>query len=65
MTETFGIRELKPYQTDAVVQFLQKIDVLEIFWLDMESYLFIKLYRLSSTQFLKLLTRLMLWLRDL
>ena len=27
MTQTFGIRELKPYQTDAVVQFLQKIDV--------------------------------------
>ena len=28
MSETFGIRELKPYQTEAKVQFLQKIDVL-------------------------------------
>ena len=28
MREMFGIRELKPYQTEAKVQFLQKIDLL-------------------------------------
>ena len=27
MSETFGIRVLKPYQRKAMVQFLQKIDV--------------------------------------
>ena len=59
MSVTFGIRELKPYQKEALVQFFQKKK--SPIKLDVPSRLFIKLYRLFSTQFLKLLAMLLLW----
>ena len=68
MSETFGIRALKPYHTKAMAQFLQKkMDVfVNLLTGCARSPIYIsKLYRLFSTQFLKILVMLLLWFRRL
>ena len=54
--QTFGIRELNAYQREVIVQFAQKKTVVFVnLPTGYGSHLFIKLYRLFTIQFLKLL----------